>query len=67
MKTPDTFLRLGMTALLFASVLNFSASRTQGAAEPWIDGAMGLMYGLAIGLLLLSVRLKARRDGNACQ
>ena len=51
----------------FNHVLNFSARWTHGAADAWIYGAMGLMYGLSIGLLLLSVRLKARRGGTACQ
>ena len=50
----------GLTALLLANILNVIL-RWAGDAENLVMGAMGLFYGISFALLLMSVRLKARR------
>jgi|CXWL01.1.fsa_nt_gi hypothetical protein len=48
--------RLGMAAILAANLLHWF---TRGAAAPWADvadGTMGLLMGIAIPSLLLSLR-----------
>jgi hypothetical protein len=66
MKNANRFLRLGMTALLLASVLNLLSRRMHGAGEAWFDFGMGFLYAIAIGLLLLFVRMRARQRGDTC-
>ncbi len=58
---PKAALKIGMAALLLASVLNVLSRWVHGFAGDAVDGGMGLMYGIAIGLLLLSVRREAFR------
>jgi NhaP-type Na+/H+ or K+/H+ antiporter len=53
MNDPKALFFAGMAALLLANIL-----RWVGNAQ---DLAMGVLYGISIGLLLLSVRLKARK------
>ena len=60
MNDPKTLLRTGMAAFLLASILKF-ALRWAGNAEDLMMGIMGFFYGASIALLLLSVRLNARR------
>ena len=48
----------GMSALLGANVLNTTLRWAEGALYPWVAGTMGILYGLAFGLLLMSVRLR---------
>lgn len=60
MNDPKALLLTGMATLLLASILNF-VMRWAGDAEDLMMGIMGLLYGVSIALLLLSVRLKARR------
>ena len=50
----------GLTALLLANILNV-VLRWAGDAENLVMGAMGLFYGISFALLLMSIRLKARR------
>ena len=59
-KDPKVLLLIGMTALLLANILNV-VLRWAGDAENLVMGAMGLFYGMSFALLLMSVRLKARR------
>jgi hypothetical protein len=60
MKDPKALLLTGMTALLLANILNV-VLRWAGNAENLVMGAMGVLYGTSFALLLMSVRLKARR------
>jgi hypothetical protein len=68
LKDPKVLLRTGMAALLLANMLKV-VLRWAGDAENLVEGAIGLCYGISIALLLLSVRLKARRRaglGDPC-
>lgn len=50
---PKLTLTLGMVALLIASLLNFSKHWLHGQVLP--DAVLGFFYGVAIGLMLLSL------------
>jgi hypothetical protein len=52
---------IGMTALLLANILQMALRWTHGLGDVIASAAMGLLYGIAITTLLMSVRLKARR------
>ncbi len=60
LRNEKVMLLAGMTALLLANILNV-VLRWAGDAENLVMGAMGLFYGTSFALLLMSVRLKARR------
>lgn len=60
LRNEKRMLLTGLTALLLANILNV-VLRWAGDAENLVMGAMGLLYGISFALLLLSVRLKARR------
>ena len=69
MRDPKVMLLAGMTALLLANILQV-VLRWAGDAEWLVMGTMGLLYGISFALLMMSVRLKARRragiDDSAC-
>lgn len=54
-----TLFLAGMATLLIANSLQFSLRWT--GDRPLVSGAMGVLYGISFGLLLLSIRLKVRR------
>ena len=61
LKNPTVLLRVGMTLLALAIVsLNFVHPSTTRAAN-FHDAATGLIYGIAIGCLFLSIRARRGR------
>ena len=59
-RNPKLTLMLGLIALLIGNLLIFAKHWMHGDA--WPDAIVGLFFGMAIGLLLLSVRQRVRRD-----
>jgi len=59
-KNPKAALMIGMAALVVANILQVVLRRAPGVADTLVSGAMGLMYGISIALLLMYVRRKAR-------
>jgi len=59
-KNPKSLLLGGMVALLLGNLLQL-VLRFAGDAASLVMGVMGLFYGLSMGLLVMSARLKARR------
>src|SRR5260221_13803288 len=58
---PNTMMRIGMAFLLIANVARYFLRPTSAISQGWIDGSVGLLFGLAIGSLLLSLRRRSRR------
>ena len=54
-------IRVGLVFLILANAVGFFGPRTHLLSERWVDGIRGLLLGLSIGLLLLSLR--RRTDG----
>lgn len=59
-RDPGTLMRIGMVCLLLALVWPRFLPVTGGLGGGAIDGARGVLLGLAIGLNLWAVRLRAR-------
>ena len=64
MKDPVVLLRLGLIFLIAATLATRFVHPTAQFPEDFTDGLKGLLYGLAIGLMLLSIRLRARRSSS---
>lgn len=62
---PAAVLRLGLVFLIFASLARWLLHPTARFSEGAVDGATGMLYGLAIGLMLLGVYLKGRRRSTS--
>ena len=65
MKDPNVVLRLGMMFLILAGLANRFLHPTASFSEGMTDGIKGLLYGLSIGFMLLSVWRRGRRCGTA--
>jgi hypothetical protein len=56
MKKPFLTRHLGLVCLVLSLVIGYFGPRTHLVAENWLDGIRGVFLGLAIGMLLLSLR-----------
>ena len=65
MKDPNLVLRLGLMFLIVAMLANRFIHPAAIVSDGWTDGIKGLLYGLAIGLMLLSVYRRGRLRNNA--
>jgi hypothetical protein len=57
---PQSLLRTGLFFLILASFANYFLPRLPSLPEAYADGGLGLLYGLAFGLLLLGIRRRSR-------
>jgi hypothetical protein len=55
-------MRVGLIALIVASVTNFLVHRANQVPADWVDVVIGFLYGTAIALLLLSLRTWWAKD-----
>lgn len=60
-RDPKTILKLGYAALIVAFLSRWWLRPIAHLGEEWIDGIMGLLYGVAIGALLLGVWRQGRQ------
>ena len=60
MKKPFLTRQMGLVCLTLSLLIGYFGPRTHLVAENWLDGIRGVFLGLAIGLLLLSLRSRAR-------
>jgi hypothetical protein len=61
---PDTLMMTGFVFLILANVAQLLFRHTPVLGEDLIDGVKGLLFGVAIGSLLLAIWRNAR-DGGA--
>jgi hypothetical protein len=54
----NTVMRIGMVFLILASCARYFFRAMPQLGDAWTGGLTGLLYGLAIGTLLLSIRLR---------
>ena len=59
-RNPRTLFRLAMASLLVMLVWPKLVAPYLGISEDWSDGLRGVFLGLTLGLLFVSMRLKAR-------
>jgi hypothetical protein len=61
-------MRVGMAFFLAASLWKWFVHPTPFLSADWSDGICGMLYGLAIGTMLMSLRLqqKKRREAGSC-
>lgn len=64
MKDPNLVLRLGLAFLILAMLTNFFLHPSARFGDGVTDGLKGMLYGFAIGMLLLSIRLRARSTSH---
>jgi hypothetical protein len=57
---PCSTLRIGLFFLILANLSRWFARPGSGISQDWADGIMGLFYGLAFSLILLSLRRRGR-------
>lgn len=67
LKDHKTMMRVGMSFLILASLSRWFLHPSVGVSENWVDGITGLLYGVSIASLLVSVRLKASRGSDRCR
>lgn len=64
MKDPNLVMRLGLVFLIIALLANRFIHPAAIVNDGWTDGIKGLFYGLAIGLMLLSVYRRSQSCNN---
>lgn len=57
-------MQLGMLFLIIANLVMFKLHPVTAFWQGFSDGVTGLLYGMAIALLLLSVRMNVRRKAG---
>jgi hypothetical protein len=60
LKSPKTMMRIGMGFLVLASLARWFLKPGGVLSQNWTDGITGLLYGISIASLLMSIRRKAR-------
>ena len=63
-KDHRTLMRVGMLSLVVGAISIRYLHRIPGMSEDLADGLSGMFYGIAIGGMLLSMRMKHRSRGG---
>lgn len=58
LKERKTLMQIGLVCLILGNATHFLVRPAGSIARDWVDGIFGLLIGLSIGLLLLSLRRK---------
>jgi len=61
LKDPDALMRIGMACLWLGSLSHWFLHPTTHYGQSLVDGVFGVLFGVSIGSLLLSLRLSGRR------
>lgn len=57
----NLMLRIGLVLFVLANVMALTVHPSARLGDGWLDGVKGFLYGLAIALLALSIRLRSRK------
>jgi hypothetical protein len=66
LKDPKTMIRAGMVCLLLFNIWPRFLHLAFNLGPDWIDALRGVLLGLAMGLILLALRLKGRQSRSQC-
>ncbi len=69
LREPKFMVRVGAACLLLANLSRWFLHPSADSSRGLVDGATGMLLGLAIGLLLVAATLKARQNrsgGSPC-
>ena len=58
LKDRKTLMNIGLVCLVLGNATHFLIRPESTPARDWVDGIFGLLIGLSIGLLLMSLRRK---------
>jgi hypothetical protein len=61
LKQPNALRTIGLICLIFASAARWFLHPTASVGPDFVDAAIGLLYGLSIGFLLVSLRRNERQ------
>jgi hypothetical protein len=64
LQDPSLLMRCGMEFLILASLANYFLHPATRFSQGATDGMKGLLYGISIGLLLLSVWRRGRKSSG---
>ena len=64
MKDPDTMMRIGLVCLVLANLSHFFLHPGGRLGQDLVDGVFGLLIGLTIGCLLVSIWRRGRGDSG---
>jgi hypothetical protein len=66
LKNPKIMIRAGMVCLLLFNLWPRFLHLSFNLGPDWIDALRGVLLGLAMGLILLAAKLKARQSRAGC-
>jgi hypothetical protein len=70
LREPRFMFRIGAACLLLANLSRWFLHPAADFSQGLVDGATGMLFGLAIGLMLMAVRLNCRQNrsggGSPC-
>ena len=69
LKDRKTLMQIGLICLILGNSTHFLIRPESTPGRDWVDGIFGLLIGLSIGLLLMSLRRKeseTRRGRDRC-
>lgn len=61
LREPGVQIRTGLAFLILASLSKWFLRPETGLSDAWTDGITGLLYGVAIGFMLLGIWRNSRR------
>ena len=64
LKSRDPLITIGMASFLLGNVIHYFLHPAAPRAQDLVDGSFGLLYGVAIGCLLLSVSRHGRHHSQ---
>jgi hypothetical protein len=67
LRNPRIFMPIGMMCLVLALLSQKFLHPATKFGQDWFDAVCGLLFGLSIGMNLMSMVLSARQRGGTCR